>query len=123
MGNGRDTNLWLDPWHPSGILHDQFPISLLYDSNCSRDAKVSIIIHEGQWHIPEHLAFHLQPVIQGLDAVPIGEDQDEPVWNISLKGEFSLKDRYEALTRTKVPVSWNNIVWFSHKIPRHSFIS
>ncbi|KAF5195240.1 Ribonuclease h domain [Thalictrum thalictroides] len=92
LGDGNNTSLWLDPWHPSGILHDQFPIPLLYDSTCFRDAKVASIIQSGKWQIPEHLAMHLQPIMHNLAQVPIGECQDEPVWTISLKGEYRLKD-------------------------------
>lgn len=45
------------------------------------------------------------------------------VWAPSLKGLLNLKDRYEFTRKTKYPWNWSNIVWFSGRILRHSFIT
>ncbi|KAF5208114.1 hypothetical protein FRX31_002302 [Thalictrum thalictroides] len=61
--------------------------------------------------------------MQNLQEVSIGGGQDEVIWNISLIGHYSMKETYEALRVTKQPVSWHQLIWFSNRIPRHSFIA
>ena len=49
IGNGQSTSLWFDNWHPLGPLYKRFGDEVAYNDGRSLQAKVSSIIHNGQW--------------------------------------------------------------------------
>ncbi|KAF5197782.1 hypothetical protein FRX31_012631, partial [Thalictrum thalictroides] len=59
---------------------------------------------------PEHASIHLNQFLHYLPNVSIGGGTDEVVWNVTLSGEFALKDTYEALRKTTQPVEWSRII-------------
>ena len=124
IGNGTNTRLWLDRWHPLGVLEDRFPAALRYDSYLPREARVSNCIIQSAWQIPSHVIPHVRDIYEALDQVPIHSTHaDKLVWSPSLDGEFSIKSTYHALREAKPKLAWTRLVWFKGRIPRHSFIS
>lgn len=49
VGNGQATFLWIDNWHPLGPLYKRFGENVVYNLGTSLTAKVSSMIHQGQW--------------------------------------------------------------------------
>ena len=49
VGNGENIHLWLDLWHPNGILIDKYGYRAIYDANSRVEAKLSSVIHNGDW--------------------------------------------------------------------------
>ncbi|GMH12994.1 hypothetical protein Nepgr_014835 [Nepenthes gracilis] len=47
IGNGGDTFLWFDSWHPLGLLHDRFNKRIRCITGLPLDAKVKEIIRNG----------------------------------------------------------------------------
>lgn len=47
IGNGLDTFLWLDNWHPLGPLYNRFGSEVVFNLGRSLQAKVSSIIVQG----------------------------------------------------------------------------
>lgn len=48
IGNGQNTNAWLDNWHPLGPLYNVFGEEAVYNLGRSLLAKVSSIIAYGR---------------------------------------------------------------------------
>lgn len=50
IGNGENTNLWMDNWHSLGHFLDRYGDRLLHDSSLNRIAKVKKIIYGETWN-------------------------------------------------------------------------
>jgi hypothetical protein len=50
VGNGDNIHLWLDWWHPAGILIEQYGFRTVYDAHSHIEAKLSTVICNGEWH-------------------------------------------------------------------------
>jgi hypothetical protein len=46
VGDGSSIFLWLDWWHPSGILVDKFGFRVVYDAGSILEAKVASVMNE-----------------------------------------------------------------------------
>jgi len=119
VGDGRNIFLWLDHWHPAGCLLGRFGYRAVYDSGMSINAKLSAIIHNGEWFWPAARSDDLVEIqCQLLDINLGGEDQ--PIWE-SKNGKYSCAETWERLRSKNQVVHWWKSVWFSMAIPRHSF--
>lgn len=49
LGNGNDTWLWLDNWHPCGVLLNTFGDWIRYDAGLDRLTKVNRFLEDGRW--------------------------------------------------------------------------
>ena len=50
MGDGKNIHLWLESWHPDGILLEKYGYRAVYnDAQSSVDAKLSTVIRNGDW--------------------------------------------------------------------------
>jgi hypothetical protein len=49
IGDGMKTFLWFDNWHPDGGLIDKYGTRVIYEAASNKEAKVSSIIHNGEW--------------------------------------------------------------------------
>jgi hypothetical protein len=47
VGNGENIQMWLDSWHPSGILLETFGQRVVYDAHSIVEAKLSSVILNG----------------------------------------------------------------------------
>jgi hypothetical protein len=112
--------LWLDNWHLDGCLLDAYGFRTVYDAGSNLEAKVSSIIRNSDWFWTGARSDNIVAIQSRLPEVSIG-GSDMPVWR-SKQGIYSCSETWEVL-RDKFPtVSWCNTIWFSHAIPKHSFI-
>lgn len=77
IGEGRTTNLWLEPWTGRGILLQQFPHELLFHPVCNKKAIMANIINEGQWAILDHVRGLVPKICEDIEAIEIGTEVDE----------------------------------------------
>lgn len=49
IGNGENTFLWMDNWHPVGLLLDKYDNRIIDDSSLRRNAKMENIINGKDW--------------------------------------------------------------------------
>lgn len=49
IGNGENTFLWMDNWHPVGSLLDKYDNRIIDDSSLRRNAKMEDIINGKDW--------------------------------------------------------------------------
>ncbi|KAF6148562.1 hypothetical protein GIB67_042521 [Kingdonia uniflora] len=89
IGDGRETRLWYDHWHPKGPLLPFFQSHFTYDSDLNRNAFVSNIIQNGEWNIPTGLSTLVDDFSCLLGNVEIHNGStDEVVWIASNKVSY-----------------------------------
>jgi hypothetical protein len=49
VGNGENIHLWMDWWHPAGVLIEKFGYRAVYDAQNSLEAKLSSVIQNVNW--------------------------------------------------------------------------
>jgi hypothetical protein len=49
VGDGSNTFMWLDSWHPDGVLLDKFSFRVVYDARSCVEAKLSSVLERGEW--------------------------------------------------------------------------
>lgn len=49
IGDGQSVHLWLDNWHPDGILFEKYGFRAEYDAGSNLEAKVSSVLKEHSW--------------------------------------------------------------------------
>lgn len=67
IGDGTRMRILLDPWHSRGILKETFPIALMYNRVCNLNNRVSSLIEEGIWCIPDQVRRHIPEVIDAIE--------------------------------------------------------
>lgn len=68
IGNGNNTFLWLDYWHPQGPLYKVFGVTIVWNVVRSLLAKVSAILQNGEWHWPRR---RNRSIMQLLNSPPV----------------------------------------------------
>src|SRR5450432_1701963 len=82
IGNGQSTSLWFDNWHPLGPLYKRFGDEVAYNDGRSLQAKVSSIIHNGQWRWQRARNCVIRNIIAETPAtlIPVCDIEDSVVW-------------------------------------------
>ncbi|XP_042489904.1 uncharacterized protein LOC122069885 [Macadamia integrifolia] len=70
VGNGISTNLWLDNWHPKGILIKIFGDRIRYDAGLSHLATIDEILKDGAWLCTLDTTLQLMETWGGLQSIP-----------------------------------------------------
>ncbi|XP_026443168.1 uncharacterized protein LOC113343060 [Papaver somniferum] len=107
IGDGRDTSLYYDIWFDKTSIAE-----VLNDYSLDATARVSDILKDGLWDIPE---IHLQFLIAaGLELnrmpIPMG-GADVRVWMPELKGEFSVKSATELIRHKYSRLEGTQLLW------------
>ncbi|XP_043721015.1 uncharacterized protein LOC122668528 [Telopea speciosissima] len=125
----RSTKLWLDKWHPEGVLFNRFGSRICYDAGsyvlAAHHALVKEIVRDGDWLPGPSTSFDLIDVWRALPSIDKlhGDNPDLVVWTGNPTGIFSTKSAWNA-TRVKAnPVDWSEAIWFEGSIKSHSFVS
>ncbi|TQD76419.1 hypothetical protein C1H46_038047 [Malus baccata] len=121
IGNGSTTSLWVDKWLDKPIV-DVVGATEIAPS-LSR-TKVSNIIRMGKWVIPSIFSSTFPDLTKEIleMPLPIDEDKDVLIWEVSTSGVFSFSDGYE-IVRHRFPVkSWASIIWRPFIPPRYSIL-
>lgn len=124
IGNGESTRFWFDHWSPLGKLYTAL------DARGSRlgipiKATVASLYHEGSWHLPPARTENQLALQVHLTTVILSDTEDYNEWRIdgNLRQRYNTGEVYTYLKGDQQLVSWAKIVWFSHGIPRHSFLT
>ncbi|XP_026448250.1 uncharacterized protein LOC113348618 [Papaver somniferum] len=107
IGDGRYTSLYYDIWFDKTSIAE-----VLNDYSLDATTRVSDILKDGLWDIPE---IHLQYLIAaGLELnripIPMG-GADVRVWMPELKGEFSVKSATELLRQKYSRLEGTQLLW------------
>jgi hypothetical protein len=79
--------LWLDRWHPDGILYRVYGHRTVYDAACSLEAKVDSVLKNEEWNWKPEKSEELVIIQSKLNMVKIKE-KDSEFWLASSSGQF-----------------------------------
>ncbi|XP_059435384.1 uncharacterized protein LOC132168417 [Corylus avellana] len=121
VGNGDNIHMWLDLWHPAGILIEQYGFRVVYDAQSNIEAKLSSVICNGDWFWRPARSEALVDIQARLSEVCLGQF-DKPIWLGSKKGVYVSAETWEALREKNTEVIWWKLIWFPLAIPKQAFI-
>lgn len=124
IGNGVNTFLWIDNWHPLGPLILKYGDRVLFNLGRSLKAKVASVIGPNgwRWNKVRH------PVVRDIIAHTAGSflpniQQDDSVsWVLNVNKIYSVQSAWSNLRASGPKVEWYQVVWFKHHVPRWSVI-
>ncbi|GKV39485.1 hypothetical protein SLEP1_g47243 [Rubroshorea leprosula] len=125
VGTGDSIYLWHDFWHPNGPLIEVYGQKIVYDAAIPSQAKLSQVIQGDFWKWPPARSPALLQIQIALCGVlyPNQSTADSVTWLASTSGSFKTGSTWNYLRDKGTKVQWFRLVWFSHSIPRHCFIS
>jgi len=82
-----DIYLWMDNWHPMGVLVERFGFRIVYDSHSNLEAKLSTVLKDGIWCWRPAQSDDLVEIQSKLSEVQIGV-VDNPIWTIAPSGSY-----------------------------------
>ncbi|KAL0433541.1 UNVERIFIED_CONTAM: hypothetical protein Slati_2688400 [Sesamum latifolium] len=91
VGDGTTFKLWLDPWHPDGLLIQRFPNGPMI-TGLPMDFELQLVITAGEWSWPSARHMDIREIVSKLPTVHFGAP-DSIIWKSS-SGMFSTKDAY-----------------------------
>jgi hypothetical protein len=106
---------------PAGILLEKYGFRAVYDAQSSVEARLSSVIHDGEWVWRPARSEALVDIQTRLTEIKLGHC-DKPNWIASRKGIYVSSDTWEALREKRDQIEWWKIVWFSLAIPKQAFI-
>ncbi|XP_058195022.1 uncharacterized protein LOC131311543 [Rhododendron vialii] len=123
VGNGLDTFLWLDNWHPLGPLFSRFGERVVYNLGRSLFSKVASIISNDSWCWPRSRNAVTKEIIEHTPTtlVPNSGQSDFVVWLLNAHG-FTIKSAWDSIREVKIDVTWWKVVWFKPHIPHWAII-
>jgi hypothetical protein len=120
VGSGENIFLWLDNWHPDGVLLDRYGPRIIYEAGSHLNAKLATVIQEKNWYWQAAKSENLVKIQSKLPLVSIDEE-DQPIWSISKSGVFNCADSWNAIRTKYLPATWWKLVWFPEAIPKQVF--
>jgi hypothetical protein len=121
VGDGVNIHLWMDFWHPAGILLEIYEYKVVYDAQSSVEAKLSFVIHNGDWLWRSARSEALVKIQARLPEISLGLS-DKPIWTASEKGIYVSFNTWDSLREKREQIDWCKLVWFPLAIRKHSFI-
>ena len=121
IGNGQNTSIWFDNWCNESPLFDRITPREINNLQLSMCSKVSDVVLNGEWNFPNNWETRFPTLIAPniLHELP-----DRWYWN-DRNGDtqpFSVQQVWEDIRPRATTITWCNLVWFTHCIPRHAFI-
>ncbi|XP_056850714.1 uncharacterized protein LOC130500037 [Raphanus sativus] len=127
--NGKDTLFWFDNWLDLGRLIDIAGDSGTLVMGIQRYATVASAVSSGRWNLRRCRSSHLRAMIARINSAPPPVEEAESDRLLWRQGEndykpwFSSKNTWNQVRRQGAKVEWSKILWFSHSVPRYSFIA
>jgi len=113
--------MWLNNWHPYGILFDKYGFKIVYDSQSCLNAKLDSVLKNGMWCWRPARSEALVDIQSRLPDVKF-EVANRPIWIISKNGSYVSVDTWDYLRQKKSLVSWWSLVWFPQAILKQAFL-
>ena len=127
--NGKDTLFWFNNWLEIGKLIDVAGDSGTQIMGIQRYATVASAASSGRWNLRRCRSDHLRAMITRINSVPLPVEEagsDCLLWRHGendYKAWFSSKNTWNQIRRQGDTVEWSKLIWFSHAVPRYSFIA
>ncbi|GAV69290.1 LOW QUALITY PROTEIN: zf-RVT domain-containing protein, partial [Cephalotus follicularis] len=117
-GRGEQFFLWYDPWFHGNSIHAWYGHWVIYDATMNGTEKLKEVIVNGRWSWPQ-TSWQLIEIQQRVHDISVSSQSDCIGWH-KRGGAFSSK-AWQLIRRASVFVPWWKLVWFSKRIPKHSF--
>ena len=91
IGDGQNTFLWHDQWHPLDVFIDRFSCQLLRQLGISIMAKVSNFIEDGSWIWPDNSYPSSDLILNHLPSLPHLQCCDVSYWLLASNKVFLVK--------------------------------
>ena len=124
VGNGRNTSLWHDWWHPIGILCAIIPRREWISNGLSDSALVCDVLELESYSWPVEWV-NKYPGLTEAPMFCIDSNLNDVIgWRDKggICRKFSCKQVWNDLNNFGDIVPWFNLVWYNNCIPRNSFI-
>ncbi|KAK3221993.1 hypothetical protein Dsin_009018 [Dipteronia sinensis] len=108
---------------PMALFSLKWSSRVIYDSGLPKKAKVSSIVHGDQWVWPCSMSINLLEIKNYMPSYnPNSSLEDFIKWLPTPDGIYSVASTMASLKTPHPLVPWLELVWYSHNIPRMSFI-
>ena len=123
IDDGSYTLLWLDYWHPHGVLVLAYGERIRADSGRNKLAPMSSILVDGVWCTGSASSSQLAQEWAALPSIPCRPpgSGDMAFWSASSNGLFATVSAWETVRSKYLKVARFDTVWFHGHIPRHRF--
>ncbi|GKV46850.1 hypothetical protein SLEP1_g53811 [Rubroshorea leprosula] len=123
-GDGTETHLWHDNWHPSGPLVETYGTKIIQDAGIPSHAKLAVVVNGNYWKWPPARSPQLLDIQIALCGrlYPKEGEKDSMVWIPSASSSFKAGKTWHWIRNKQARVPWHKLVWFPQSIPKHSFI-
>jgi hypothetical protein len=122
VGSGLNINLWLDSWCGKPLFQS---LNIQQNDLLWLPSKVSDIIQDQKWLIPNHLDLlfpNLKNIVQKV-ILSVEPSEDQLCWNHVSSGLLTLKDAYD-FKRLQLPIlSWAKSVCCKDVPPSRSLLA
>ncbi|GKU97302.1 hypothetical protein SLEP1_g10467 [Rubroshorea leprosula] len=125
IGNGENTFLWFDFWHPTGPLLEVYGQKIVQDTAIPLQAKLSQVVQGNFWKWPPARSPELLQIQIALcgNLYPNEAGEDSVIWLASPSRSFKIGYTWNHLREKQAKMPWFRLVWFANSIPKHSFMS
>lgn len=105
---------------PLGPLYKWFGDRVNSDIGRCLAAKVSSIIHNGDWQWSRTRKRVIQEIIKNTPSILLTDvsNEDALIWILSLHGNYTMKFAWNAVRIPHDTTDWHKVVWFNKHIPR-----
>ncbi|CAH2064195.1 unnamed protein product [Thlaspi arvense] len=126
LGNGANTRFWIDNWCAMGSMSTFLASESSRQVGIPRDATLASLWRSGAWHLPparseRQVSYQLQ--LSLLNLSPDTEDTYQWWIDDHAKNNYNTGSIYSAIIEQYPSVPWSRIIWFSQRIPKHSFLA
>lgn len=124
IGDGSNTLLWLDNWHPLGSLHLRYRARINYSLGRAKFAKVNSMVRQGRLKWPRARSTTIRNIIANTpnDFLPNEHIADKVIWTSNENGQYSTNFAGDKLRKLYPPILWGKLVSFSQQVQRWAII-
>lgn len=79
--------MWLDWWHPSGVLYEKYSFRDIYDADSQLDARLLTVLTRGAWVCNPARSDDLVEIQGRLLEVNVG-GCNKPIWLLSKRKKY-----------------------------------
>lgn len=125
IGDGKEVSLWFDWWHSIGSLDRHIPPSYFHSSRLGISACLTDVFQNNQWVWPQCLRDVYPNIFHTNLPKPIVGTGKQVCW-LNKEGKqvhFSTRQVWNDISTHLPRQPWCLLIWNSHFIPRHFFIT
>lgn len=121
IGDGRETDLWFDLWHPNSPLAQSINDPRILHSGLPSNAVVANFIFNGEW-VSSQSHPQYRDILQAIPPSQRPYNRFDRVLLSPTGKDFSISSLWDVIRPKGNILPWVNMLWFRGNIPRHAVI-